>query len=69
LELPKARLAGTLPSRPVDELPSDRDHDDDDVDDEGMWDRKYAKMQSSKSIRSRQKKAARHSKADIGLTL
>ena len=68
-ELPKARLAATLPSRPVDDeaLPSERDEDD--VEDEDMLDRKHAKLRSNK-LSSQQKKAARQSKTDtLGSTI
>lgn len=56
-ELPKARLAATLPSRPSDPLAiTEREVDDDDLDDDGMWDRKFAKLQSNKSVRRGQQK-------------
>ncbi len=62
-ELPKARLAQTLPSRPVDST-QDVAIDDDDDDESGMWDRQYAKQQSSKNLKMQQKKAARQTKID-----
>ena len=64
LELPKSRVAAKLPSRTVETLPSERESEEDDVEDEGMWDRRYAKMQSQKSVRAEQKKAARQSRLD-----
>mmetsp|Transcript_21801 Transcript_21801/g.31736 ORF Transcript_21801/g.31736 Transcript_21801/m.31736 type:complete len:1197 (+) Transcript_21801:89-3679(+) len=69
-ELPKARLAGTLPSRPVDEgFPTERDAEDDE-DDDGVLDRRCAKLQSSNKLRSQQKKAARQNKIDaLGSTV
>merc|ERR1711939_996929 len=68
-EQPKARLAACLPSRPVDNAVqlSERDVDDDDMDEEGMWDRRFAKLRSTKNVRNQQKKAARQSK--LGVTM
>eukprot|EP01041_Mallomonas_annulata_P007718 gene7718-15792_t len=66
LELPKTRVAAKLPSRSVDiVLPSGRESEDEEIDDEGMWDRKYAKTQSQKSVRAEQKKAARQYRHEI----
>lgn len=68
-ELPKARLAATLPSRPADvEAFSSARDEDDELDEVGMWDRRYAKLQSSKNLRSQQKKAARLNKTDLNAT-
>lgn len=64
LELPKARLASKLPSRAVDTLPSERESEDDDLDDEGMWDRNFAKTQAQKNLRSEKKKAQRQNKLE-----
>ncbi len=70
-ELPKARLAGTLPSRPVgDAFSAERDVEDDPDDDDGVIDRKIAKLQSSNKLKSQQKKAARQNKIDaLGATI
>ena len=56
---PKARLAAILPSRPVDEVVvSSRDMADldDDMEDEGTWNRRFVKHQSFKTMRMQAKK-------------
>ena len=59
-DVPKARLAKSLPSRPQshptdrqNDLPSERDVDEDD--DEDMLDRKFAKSQSTLKLRAQKK--------------
>jgi hypothetical protein len=67
-ELPKARLAGTLPSRPIDDaFSAERDVEDDGDDDDGVIDRKVAKLQSSNKFKSEQKKAKQ--KDALGATI
>lgn len=56
---PKARLAAILPSRPVDDaIVSSRDlaDMDDDMEEEGTWNRKFVKHQSFKTMRIQAKK-------------
>jgi hypothetical protein len=68
-ELPKARLAGTLPSRPNDEsFLAERDVEDDPDDDDGVIDRKHAKLQSSNKLKLQQKKAKQNKDA-LGSTI
>jgi len=64
LESTKSRIVAKLPSKVVDTAPPEKDSEEDDIDNEGMWDRKYAKAQAQKCFRSEQKKAARQSKLD-----
>lgn len=71
-ELPKARLAGTLPSGPNKDkaLSFERDVEDDGDEDEGVNDRKFTKLQSSNIVRSVQKKQLRQSKIEaLGSTM
>jgi hypothetical protein len=68
-ELPKARLAGTLPSRPNDDaFSAERDVEDDGDDDDGVIDRKVTKLQSSNKVKSEQKKAKQNKDA-LGATI
>lgn len=68
-ELPRARLAGTLPSRPVDEEGMPTERDEDDVEDDDIVSRKHAKLRSTNKLRSQQKKAARQNKDALGSTI
>jgi hypothetical protein len=55
-DVPKARLAMSLPSRPNEGiLASERETDDDDADDDDVLDRKYAKTQSTLKLRTQKK--------------
>jgi len=59
-EVPKTRLPQKLPSKPIEAIFSARDSEPDDIDpdDEGMWDRNFAKNQSLKNLKREEKKAA-----------
>jgi hypothetical protein len=55
-DVPKARLAMSLPSRPNEGiLASERETDDNDADDDDVLDRKYAKTQSTLKLRTQKK--------------
>jgi len=60
-EVPKTRLPQKLPSKPIEAIFSARDSEPDDIDpdDEGMWDRNFAKNQSLKNLKREEKKAAK----------
>eukprot|EP00607_Mallomonas_marina_P010222 CAMPEP_0182421964 /NCGR_PEP_ID=MMETSP1167-20130531/7553_1 /TAXON_ID=2988 /ORGANISM="Mallomonas Sp, Strain CCMP3275" /LENGTH=1186 /DNA_ID=CAMNT_0024599637 /DNA_START=36 /DNA_END=3596 /DNA_ORIENTATION=+ len=66
LDMPRTRIAAKLPSRAVDNgMPSERESEEDEMDEEGMWDRKYAKGQAQKSIKDNLRKAAKQSKNEL----
>lgn len=60
-EVPKTRLPQKLPSKPMEVIFTARDSEPDDIDpdDEGMWDRNFAKSQSLKNLKREEKKAAK----------
>lgn len=66
-EMPKSRLPSKLPSKPLESarVTTTRDSDEENDDEEGMWDRSFAKTQSVKNLRLEQKKASRLVRGDI----
>jgi hypothetical protein len=68
LETPKSRLPVKLLSRPIDDGLMARDDSlltpNDDADQDGMWNRSFAKSQSLKTLRRFEKKVAKSLKQD-----
>jgi len=67
MEISKTRVAAKLPSKAADtgRNASARESEDDELDDEGMWDRKFAKGQAQKSLRDNIRKAAKQSRTGV----